>query len=163
MGFLLADLLIRFVAFKGRFDIICLQKIKEIAGKTGETDRRSLGSIVSLSDRLTLESLSNEGRVQQMLDLSEEICEILFEVFDGFFREFAQFMEFENWKIIEDKNREKSLKLAEKVLNYFQKKEAKRFRMMLIIFIFLLGCLMCSVFLTRNLNSPMVQKDHLFI
>ena len=76
---------------------------------------------------------------------------------------FAQFMEFEKWKIGEGKNREESLKIAEKVGCYLQKMEEKRWKIMFLIFIVLLGCLMGSVFFMRNLRDPIEQKRGVMI
>lgn len=155
LGFSIADLLLRFITYKGRSDAICQQKLKEKT--TGPTARSSILSFTELSESTTHEASPTEGYLQKIMHYNEDICDRIFELFDSFFGEYWPHIEGDFARPWNAKGREESLKTAQAVVFFLRRREDKRLKVLFFIFVLLLGCLLGTIIWTRF--APPLQVD----
>lgn len=147
LGFSVADLLLRFIAYKGKSDAICQQKLKEKT--SGPAAHSSILSVTALSESTAHEGLPTEGYLQKIMHYNEDICDRIFELFDSFFAEYWPHIEggfARPWGV---KGREESLRTAQAVVFFLRRREDKRLKVLFLIFVLLLGCLLGTVIWTR--------------
>jgi hypothetical protein len=147
LAYSLADLLLKFIAFKGKTDAICAQKLREKVAS--QPTNMSRVSVRTLSDSSTSEATPSDNHVQKVLTHCEEICDKLFDIFDIFFEEFHSLIDGSSeadWSV---KGRDKSLRVAQEVVEFMRRKDDRRFKVLSLLFVLLLGCLMATIMWSR--------------
>lgn len=155
LGYSLADLLLKFIAFKGKTDAICAQKLRD--RPTSPLVSKSRVSIPTFSDLSNADGSPSDTHLHKVLSHSEEICDKLFDIFDAFFAEYHSLIDGSIPADWSSKGRENSLRVAQAVVDFTRRKDDRRFKILSFIFVLLLGCLMATIMWNRFARPQTTQ------